>query len=153
MTASKLALLLLLLISFAASAQNVEPSALQKKLVGHWVTAKDAKLHSYFSLQRRYVDRDIPSDDATFTMNDYQVFDEWPDLHTIIIEVNENTIFDVMLVITFSDDGKSATCREKTTKGWTDAYRLVRVDDKTHPSKMPERIKITDLEHALGSGQ
>ena len=151
----KLAILWAAICAASITAQDAAPSALQKKLIGHWIAEKDNKLHTYYSQKLRLMDRDIANSDARFDMTDYQVWDEWPELRTIIISmsIGEATQVPVLIVITFSEDGQSAVCREKSLTAWSKSFRIQRVDDKTHPSKIPEKIKILDLDSGVGPGQ
>jgi len=152
MRLNTLAFLAILLSAHCLLAQDAEPSALQKKLIGHWIAEKDPKLNFYFSPRRRLVDRDIPNSDAQFSMTDYQVYDEWPDLRTIVltVSISEGTQVPAQLVITFSEAGQSAVCREKSGNAWSKSFRLVRIDERTYPAKMPEKLKILDLDSGVG---
>lgn len=147
-----LALTLLLALPMAlVSAEDAAPSALQKKLIGHWVADKDSHVHTYFTRRGRLFQNDHPDSDAALSMQDYQVWDEWPELHTIVLVLDDATRPPVVLAITFSEDGKFANVREKNTNGWAKAFKLRRMDDKTHPVTMPAKLKILDAEHGLGA--
>lgn len=133
------------------SAREMQPTELQQLLIGHWVAAKDSKMHTYYSINRRLVDRDIPNSDARFEMSDYQIWDEWPDLRTIVLSVSisEGTQVPVLLVITLGEDGRTAVCREKSLAGWSKSIKIIRVDNNTHPTKLPEKLKILDVDSGV----
>jgi len=143
--------LILICCSQSVRAEDARLSALQKQLIGHWVSDRNAKIHSYYSPTRRMLENDIPNSDAAFVMMDFRVWDEWPELRTIILTVNENAQAPTMLLITFSEDGKTALYREKSPTAWSRTIRIRRVDDKTHPAKLPEKLKLLDADS--GNGQ
>jgi len=147
-------ILLTLLVSTAAViAQETTP--LQKQLIGHWVADKDSHLHTYFSNKRRIVENSVQDNDASLSLREYVVWDEWPELRTIVLSIDEGmhegNYEPLLLVITLSEDGKSANVREKTGAAWGKVYRVRREDDRTYPRSLPVKLKILDMEHGLGA--
>ena len=146
----QLALAVVMALPFTAVAEEA-PSPLQKQLMGHWVADRDSHLHTYFSRRGRIFENSHPDNDASLAMMDYNVWDEWPESRTIVVVLDDGTHGLVTHVITFSEDGKFATVREKSAGNWTKAYKIRRMDDKTHPVTLPIKLKLIDTEHGLGA--
>jgi hypothetical protein len=147
--------LLLLPLTVFLSAHAEESTPLQKQLIGHWVADKDSHLHTYFSNKRRIVENSVQDSDAALSLREYVVWDEWPELRTIVLSIDEGmhegNHEPLLLVITLSEDGKSANVREKTGATWGKVYRVRREDDRTYPRSLPVKLKILDMEHGLGA--
>ena len=132
-------------------AEEPGPSPLHKMLMGHWIADKDSHLHFYYSQRRRVFENNHPDSDAALSIAEYQLWDEWPETRTVVLAFDDGTHGLVILVISFSEDGKSANLREKTTAGWTKAFKLRRMDDKTHPVAIPVKLKVLDMENGLSA--
>lgn len=149
MSTIKLASILSLIAVMQCCAE--EPSALQKRLIGHWIGERNPKFHSYYAQSRRMVERADLAEPG-FTMMDYRVWDEWSELRTLVLTVNDNVQLQTStLVITFSEDWKTAMCREKNATGWGRSFRIKRLDDRTYPAKLPDKLRLMDSE--IGQGE